>query len=100
MEAVSYPLQIPKNVMALASLRTAEEHVDESTALMQLLFMGAQDYVIELYKKGRISLSRAATMLDLSTFDIIAIASERGIQIGATEEQQKKSRETAASVVI
>jgi hypothetical protein len=39
-------------------------------------------------------------MLDLSTFDIIAIASERGIQIGATEEQQKKSRETAASIVI
>jgi hypothetical protein len=100
MEAVSYPLQIPKNVMALVNLRTEEAHVDESTALMQLLFMGAQDYVVEVYKQGRISLSRAAAMLDMSTFDIIAIASERGIQIGATEEQQKQSRETAASLVI
>ena len=100
MEAVSYPLQIPKNVMALVNLRTEEEHVDESTALMQLLFMGARDYVVELYKQGRISLGRAAGMLGVSTFDIIASARERGIQIGATEEQQKESRETAASLVI
>lgn len=100
MDAVSYPLQIPKNVMTLVNLRTEEEHVDESTALMQLLFMGAQDYVIELYKQGRISLSRGADMLGMSTFDVIAIARERGIRIGAAEEQQKKSRETAASLVI
>ncbi|RZN33278.1 MAG: hypothetical protein EF813_11185 [Methanosarcinales archaeon] len=100
MEAAPYPLQIPKNIMTLVNLRTEEEHVDESTALTQLLFMGAQDYVVELYDKGRISLGRAADMLGVSTFDIIAIARERGIQIGATEEQQKKSRETATSLVI
>ena len=100
MDAVSYPLQIPKNVMTLVNLRTEEEHVDESTALMQLLFMGAQDYVIELYKQGRISLGRAADLLGVSTFDVIAIARERGIRIGAAEEQQEKSRETAASLVI
>ena len=56
--------------------------------LMQFLFMDVQDYVVELYKKGRISLGRAADMLGMSTFDIIAIAGERGIRIGATEEQQ------------
>jgi len=100
MDAVSYPLQIPKNVMTLVNLRTEEEHVDESTALMQLLFMGAQDYVIELYKQGRISLGRAADLLGVSTFDVIAIARERGIRIGAAEEQQEKSRETAAALVI
>ena len=100
MDAVSYPLQIPKNVMTLVNLRTEEEHVDESTALMQLLFMGAQDYVIELYKQGRISVGRAADLLGVSTFDVIAIARERGIRIGAAEEQQEKSRETAAALVI
>ncbi len=100
MDAVSYPLQIPKNVMTLVNLRTEEEHVDESTALMQLLFMGAQDYVIELYKQGRISLGRAADLLGVSTFDVIAIARERGIRIGAAEEHQEKSRETAAALVI
>ena len=41
-------------------------------------------------KKGRISLSRAADMLGVGTSDITAIAGERGIRIGATEEQQKK----------
>ena len=41
----------------LANLRTKEEHVDKSTALRQLLYVGAQDYVLELYGSGRISLT-------------------------------------------
>ena len=45
MEAVSYPIRIPKNVIELANLRTKEEHVDKSTAIRQFLYMGARDYV-------------------------------------------------------
>jgi len=62
--------------------------------------MGAQDYVLELYRKGRISLSRAAELLDVSTFDVLRMAEERGIEVGATEEHQKKSRETAKALAI
>jgi hypothetical protein len=39
--AASYPLRIPQNLIELANLRTKEEHVDKSTALRQLLYMGA-----------------------------------------------------------
>ncbi|MBU4222206.1 MAG: hypothetical protein KKD46_08050 [Euryarchaeota archaeon] len=64
MEAVSYPLRIPKNV-------------------------------IEMYQKGRISLSRAAELMDTSTFEILRLAKELKLHIGAAEEQQKKGRKTA-----
>lgn len=100
MEAVSYPLRIPKKVIELANLRTKEEHVDKSTALRQFLYTGAQDYVLELYRKGRISLSRAAELLDVSTFDVLRMAVERGIEVGAIEEHQKKSREAAKALAI
>lgn len=100
MEAVSYPIRIPKNVIELASLRTKEEHVDKSTALRQFLYMGARDYVIEMYQKGRISLSRAAELMDTSTLEILRLAKELKIQAGATEEQQKRSRKTAASLTL
>ncbi len=100
MEAVSYPIRIPKNVIELASLRTKEEHVDKSTALRQFLYMGARDYVIEMYQKGRISLSRAAELMETSTFEILRLAKDMKIQAGATEEQQKRSRKTAASLTL
>jgi len=100
MNASSYPLRIPKNILELALFRTKEEHIDKSTALRQLLYMGAQDYVLDLYKKGRISLSRAAELLDVSTFDILRLAQEKGIQIGATGTQQEKSRDTAAELAL
>ena len=94
MEASSYPLRIPKNLIDLANLRTKEEHVDKSTALRQFLFLGARDYVIELYQKGRISLSRAAELLDVSTFDILRLVKEQG-KTGPTEEELKDSKKTA-----
>jgi len=99
MEASSYPLRIPKNLIELANLRTIEEHVDKSTALRQFLFLGARDYVIELYQKGRISLSRAAELLDVSTFDILRLVKEQRY-IGPTEEELKESRKTAKSLKI
>jgi len=99
MEAVSYPLRIPKNLIELANLRTKEEHVDKSTALRQFLYLGARDYVMELYQKGRISLSKAAELLEVSTFDIIRMAKELGYT-GATEEQLKNSRMTAKSLTV
>lgn len=97
MEAVSYPLRIPKNVIELANLRTTEEHVDKSTALRQRLYLGARDYVMELYQKGRISLSKAAELLDVSTFDVLRLAKEHA---GATEDQLRHSRKTAKSVAL
>ncbi len=99
MEAISYPLRIPNNLIELANLRTKEEHVDKSTALRQFLFLGARDYVIELYQKGRISLSRAAELLDVSTFDILRLIKEQGYP-GASEEELIESRKTAKSLTI
>lgn len=98
MEAVSYPLRIPKNVIDLANLRTKEEHVDKSTALRQFLYLGARDYVMELYQKGRISLSKAAELLDVSTFDVLRLVKEGYPEV--TEEQLKKSRKTAESLTL
>lgn len=99
MEAVAYPLRIPKNVIDLAILRTKEEHVDKSTALRQFLYLGARDYVMELYRKGRISLGRAAELLDVSTFDILGMVKEQDYP-EVTGEQLKKSRKTAKSLTL
>ncbi len=94
METISYPLRLPRKLMQLVELRTKEEYVDKSTALRQLVYKGAEDYVIELYKEGHLSLSKAAELLDKSVYDIIQVARRKGLETGATDEQQRVSWET------
>ena len=58
------------------------------------------DGLIKSIKTGKVSLSRAAELLDTTTFEIMRLAQEQGILTGCTEEQQEKSRKTASSLSI
>lgn len=72
-----YPLRIPNNLMKLAEARASEEHVDKSTALRQLIYKGAEDYILELISKGRISVSRGAELLDTNVHEIYQLAKKK-----------------------
>jgi hypothetical protein len=90
------PLRIPENLDELASLSAREEHTDKATALRQWLHQGAALYVIELVSRGRLSMNRAAELLELSIYDLYALAETYGIELGASDEQRQRSRNLAA----
>jgi len=93
------PFIIPTDlIVRLYELKVISK--DKSTALRQFMYKGAQDYVLELYNNGRISLSKAAQLLDTSTFEIVMLAHEQILTSGATESQQKKSRGTAQELSV
>lgn len=92
MKTMPYPVRLPKHLLELADLRAEEEQVDRSTALRQLLYVGATGYVLELLRKGRISLSKAAELLDCSTLAIVQKAQERGVVFGTTQEQYEGAK--------
>ncbi len=92
MKTMPYPLRLPKHMLALADLRAEEEQVDRSTALRQILYAGAEKYVLDLLTKGRISLSKAAELLECSTLAVVQKAQERGVAISVTLEQYEKAR--------
>ena len=94
-----YPLRIPENVITLARLRSNEEHVNQSTTLKQLLYAGAESYTLELLGKGRISVGKAAELLDKTIYDIYRLAKERDMELGATETHSKKSKETVNELI-
>lgn len=94
MTSISYPLRIPEEIMALSRLRAKEEYVDQSTALRQLLHSGAEEYVLSLVEKGRISIGKAAELLKTSVQDIYRWAEKHEVRLGATAEQQTKSETT------
>jgi len=94
-----YPLRIPENLVTLARLCSSEEHVNQSTALKQLLYTGAENYTLELLRKGRISISRAAELLDRTIYDIHRLAKEKNIELGTTEAYYKKSKEITKNLI-
>lgn len=92
MKTMPYPIRLPKHLLELADLRAEDEQVDRSTALRQLLYAGATGYVLELLRKGRISLSKAAELLACSTPAIVQKSQERGVVLGATLEQYEEAK--------
>jgi predicted HTH domain antitoxin len=95
MNKKAYPLRIPSGLLELAELKSKEERTDKATALRQWLYGGAEEYVLGLLSAGRLTLSRAAELLELSVYDVQRLAQERGIELGATAEQYEKARQTA-----
>jgi len=99
MTTKAYPLRIPEEIVLLSRLRAQEEHLDQATALRQFLHIGAEEYVLNLVAEGRISTGKAAELLNTTIYDVQRLAQKHGIQIGATREQAKKSRETARKIL-
>ena len=95
MKTISYPLRIPKEIIELAALRSKEEYTDQSTALRQLLHLGAEEYILELVSSGRMSVGRSAELLNTTVYDIYRLAEKHGVELGGTAEQYIKSRKTA-----
>ena len=93
-----YPLRISEGLMELVRRKSHEERTDQATALRQWLYVGAEEYVLDLLQQGRVTLSQAAQLLELSVYDVQRLAQEQGISIGATANQAEKALETATSL--
>jgi len=82
-------------------LRTdgGKEHINKSTALQQLMYKGSEEYILELISKGRISISRAAELLETNPHEIHRLAKKKDVEIGATMSQYEKGEKTAEEVI-
>ena len=89
---VVYPMKIKDEVIPLIELKSKEEHTNKAIVLKQFLYKGLEDYLINLVSRGRLSIGKAAEILDLSIYDIHEIAKSRGIKLSPTKEQWEGSK--------
>lgn len=94
-----YPLRVPENLMELAEAKSRSERTDRATALRQLLYSGAEGYVLDLLGAGRISSGKAAELLDTSVHRVHELAAERGVRLGADAEDHRRSRHQTARLL-
>lgn len=94
-----YPMRIPDNLMELVEAKAREDRTDKTTILRQLLYAGAEDYVLELLGRERISTGRAAELLDVDHRRMQELALERGIKTSATLAEHERGLQTARRVL-
>jgi len=93
------PLRIPDNLDEVARLSAELEHTDKATAMRQWLHEGAAIYLVRQVGEGRLTMSRAAELLDVSIYDLYEIAERYRIEIGATDEQRRLSKQSRQQMV-
>lgn len=54
--------------------------------------------VLGLVANGRVSIGRAAELLDLTVPDLYRLAESHGIELGASDEQRQRSRALAETL--
>lgn len=94
-----YSLRIPEGLLSLVDFKAREDRTDRVAVLSQLLYAGAEDYVIELLKRGRISASRAAKVLDVSLYKVHELARERGAEAASGLEDHDRGQETTGRLL-
>lgn len=94
-----YPLRVPENLMELVEAKAREERTDRSTAMRRLLYAGAEEHVMGLIEAERVSVSRAAELLDMSPHRVRDLARKRGISTGSTVEDHRAARNTARDLL-
>ena len=93
------PVRLSEKIKPLIDLKTKEEHLSRSVVIKQFVYNGLEEYALELCEKGRLSIGRAAEILDISIYDLQEMAKEKWIILSATEESAEKSRKTTEKLI-
>ncbi len=100
MKTKAYPLRISEELITISKLRAQEDHVDQSTALRQFMYIGAEEYILHLVEKGRLSIGKSAELLGINIYDMHQLAQKHGVSLGATLSQAEKSRKMVKKIFL
>ncbi|AFV22818.1 hypothetical protein Mpsy_0609 [Methanolobus psychrophilus R15] len=63
-------IDIPPAIENILDKRSQEQHLNRESVIKQMLWEGAENYLIEEYANGRISKGKLAEMLDLNIYEV------------------------------
>ena len=81
-------VHLTEDILKGVLYRTKQEDVDESTAIRQFIRLGVMWYVVELYKRGKITLGEAAELSGVSLRRMLDILAEHGVKGNVKMKQQ------------
>lgn len=84
-------LRIPPELLKSIRYRARRERLDESTAIRQLIALGATEYAIHLYRDGKVTLNEAADVADLTPREMLEVLWDHGVKGNVSVDQQRKA---------
>jgi len=91
-------VHLTEDILKGVSYRATLEDVDESTAIRQFIKLGVMWYVVELYKRGKITLGEAAELSGISLRRMLDILAEQGVKGNVKMNQQIKAMDYARNL--
>ena len=91
-------VHLTEDILKGVSYRATLEDVDESTAIRQFIKLGVMWYVVELYKRGKITLGEAAELSGISLRRMLDILAEHGVKGNVKMNQQIKAMDYARNL--
>ena len=91
-------VHLTEDILKGVSYRAKLEDVDEPTAIRQFIRLGVMWYVVELYKRGKITLGEAAELSGISLRRMLDILAEHGVKGNVRMNQQIKALNYAGNL--
>lgn len=88
-------VRIPNKLLKVIKYRARTEGIDESTAMRQLIAIGAKNYAVDMYRNGKLTLNDAAALTDMTVREMIDLLLDRGVTGNVRIDQQRKAIEFA-----
>jgi len=82
-KTVPIPLRLSEMLLELADLHSAENRINRTDTLRQWMYQAAEQYAVSLVSEGRLSIGKAAELLNLTYYDIYRIAEKHSMTLGA-----------------
>ena len=76
----------------------SEENKDKSEVARELIDYGETFRAVKRYKKGKISVGKMASELDITITEAMSLLTELGINSGITKEDQVEAKENLEEV--
>ena len=93
------PVRLSEKLKPLIDLKSKEEHLSKSVIIRKFVYDKLEDYALDLCDRGRLSIGKAAELLDTTIYDLQEKAREKGIVLSAAEDAHEESRKTVDNLV-
>lgn len=88
---MSKTVRFPEELFKVIEHRARQEKIDESTAIRQLLALGAEEYAVELFRQGKITLNEAAELAGVTLRQMVDTLQRHGVRGNVRLDQQRKA---------
>lgn len=84
-------VRLPDDLARGVRDRADRHHVDESTAIRQLVALGLREHAVELYREGEVTLREAAALAGVTVRGMLDLLWDRGVKGNVSAEMQRRA---------